>query len=151
MFGHKHIFTTFKTTRRSMRSDCTNTLASSAISNRNILFHPKTARCLSSLQLRTYFTPRGNNLESRPASIDIKEKEFIIMWWAGQCRPENSNKHYLCRVYENVAPLKYMGTRVINQKLIHEEIKRRLILGNACYHSVQKLLSSRLLSKNRKN
>jgi hypothetical protein len=29
-----------------------------------------------------------------------------------------------------------------------EEIKRRLNLGNAYYHSVQKLLSSRLLSKN---
>jgi hypothetical protein len=31
--------------------------------------------------------------------------------------------------------------------LIHEEIKRRLNSGNACYHSVQNLLSSRL-SKN---
>jgi hypothetical protein len=29
-----------------------------------------------------------------------------------------------------------------------EEIKRRLNSGNACYHSVQNLLSSRLLSKN---
>jgi hypothetical protein len=32
--------------------------------------------------------------------------------------------------------------------LIGEEIKRRLNSGNACYHSVQNLLSSRLLSKN---
>jgi hypothetical protein len=32
--------------------------------------------------------------------------------------------------------------------LIQEEIKRRLNSGNACYHSVQNLLSSRLLSKN---
>jgi hypothetical protein len=31
--------------------------------------------------------------------------------------------------------------------LILEEIKRRLNSGNACYHSVQNLLSSRLLSK----
>jgi hypothetical protein len=30
------------------------------------------------------------------------------------------------------------------------EIKRRLNSGNACYHSVQSLLSSRLLSKNSK-
>jgi len=29
-----------------------------------------------------------------------------------------------------------------------EEIKRRLKLGNACYHSAQNLLSSSLLSKN---
>jgi hypothetical protein len=34
--------------------------------------------------------------------------------------------------------------------LIQEEIKRRLNSANACYHSVQKLLSSRLLSKNLK-
>jgi hypothetical protein len=32
--------------------------------------------------------------------------------------------------------------------VIQEEIKRRLNSGNACYHSVQNLLSSRLLSKN---
>jgi hypothetical protein len=31
---------------------------------------------------------------------------------------------------------------------MHEEIKRRLNSGNACYHSVQSLLSSRLLSTN---
>jgi hypothetical protein len=34
--------------------------------------------------------------------------------------------------------------------LIQEEIKRRLNSGNACYHSVQTLPSSRLLSKNLK-
>jgi hypothetical protein len=34
--------------------------------------------------------------------------------------------------------------------LIQEEIKRRLNSGNACYHPVQNLLSSRLLSKNMK-
>jgi hypothetical protein len=38
--------------------------------------------------------------------------------------------------------------RVTNQNLIQDEIKRRLNSGNACYHSVQNLLSSRLLSKN---
>jgi hypothetical protein len=32
--------------------------------------------------------------------------------------------------------------------LIQEDIKRRLSSGNACYHSVQNLLSSDLLSKN---
>jgi hypothetical protein len=32
--------------------------------------------------------------------------------------------------------------------LIQEEIRRRLNSGNACYHSVQNLLSSHLLSKN---
>jgi hypothetical protein len=33
---------------------------------------------------------------------------------------------------------------------MHKEIKSRVNLGNACYHSVQCLLSSRLLSRNLK-
>jgi hypothetical protein len=38
----------------------------------------------------------------------------------------------------------------MSQNSIHEEIKSRLKSGNACYHSVQNLLSSSLLSKNAK-
>jgi hypothetical protein len=45
---------------------------------------------------------------------------------------------------------KYLGTTVTNQNFFQDEIKRRLNSGNACYHSVQNLLSSRLLSKNLK-
>jgi hypothetical protein len=46
-----------------------------------------------------------------------------------------------------VSQFKYLGTTVINKNLVQEEIKRRLNSGNACYHSVQNLLSSHLLSK----
>jgi ribosomal protein S2 len=52
------------------------------------------------------------------------------------------------RCFENVAQPRYLGTTITNQNLIQEEIKRRLNAGNACYHSVQNLLSYRLLSKN---
>ena len=45
---------------------------------------------------------------------------------------------------------RYLGTTLTNQNLIQEEIKSRLKSGNACYHSVQNLLSSSLLSKNMK-
>ena len=41
-----------------------------------------------------------------------------------------------------------MGTALTNQNSIPEEIKSRLRSGNACYHSVQNFLSSRLPSKN---
>jgi hypothetical protein len=51
------------------------------------------------------------------------------------------------RSFGNVSQFKHLGTTVTNENLIQEEIKRRLNSGNACYHSVQTLLSSRL-SKN---
>jgi hypothetical protein len=49
---------------------------------------------------------------------------------------------------KNIAQFRYLGTTVTTENLIQEEIKRRLNSGYACYHSVQNLLSSRLLSKN---
>jgi hypothetical protein len=50
--------------------------------------------------------------------------------------------------FETAAQFKYLRTTVTNQIFIQEKIKRRLNSGNAYYHSIQKLLSSRLLSKN---
>jgi hypothetical protein len=49
-----------------------------------------------------------------------------------------------------VALFKYLRTTVPNQNLIQEEIKRRMNSGIASYNSVQKFLSSRLISKNLK-
>jgi hypothetical protein len=51
------------------------------------------------------------------------------------------------RSLEKVSQFRYLGMTVTNQHLIQEEIKRKLNPGNACYHSVQNLLSSHQLSK----
>ena len=42
---------------------------------------------------------------------------------------------------------KYLGVMVTNTNDIHEEIKRIINMGNACYYLLEKILSSRLLSK----
>jgi len=52
--------------------------------------------------------------------------------------------------FERAEEFKYLRTTLTNQISIQEEIKSRLKSGNACYHSVQNLLSSGFLSKNLK-
>ena len=67
------------------------------------------------------------------------------------CRDQNAGRIHSVRMdnstFESVEEFKYLGTTLTNQNSIPEEIKSRLRSGNACYHSVQNLLSSRLLSK----
>jgi len=50
--------------------------------------------------------------------------------------------------FERVEEFRYLGRTLTNQSSIQEEIKSIVKSGNACYHSVQNLLSSSLLSKN---
>ena len=58
-------------------------------------------------------------------------------------RTDNSN-------FDRVEDFRYLGTTLTNQNSFAEEIKSRWKSGNASYHSVEKLLSSKLLSKNLK-
>ena len=69
------------------------------------------------------------------------------------CSPnQNAGRIHSVRIdnstFKRVEEFKYLGKTYQNS--IAEEIKSRLRSGNACYHSVQNLLSSRLLSKNLK-
>jgi hypothetical protein len=50
-------------------------------------------------------------------------------------------------MFEHVSQIISLEIIVRSQNLIQEEIKGRLNSDNACYHSVQNLLSSHLLSK----
>ncbi|KAJ4427587.1 hypothetical protein ANN_25235 [Periplaneta americana] len=51
--------------------------------------------------------------------------------------------------FEEVEKFKYLGATVTNINDIREEIKHRINMGNACYYSVEKLLSSSLLEEHR--
>ena len=50
--------------------------------------------------------------------------------------------------FEKVEEFKHLVKILTNQNSIQKEIKSRLSTGNICYHSLQNLLSSILLSKN---
>jgi len=52
--------------------------------------------------------------------------------------------------FERVEEFKYLATTLTSQNSIQEEMNSRLKSGNACYHSVHNILSSRFLSKNLK-
>jgi hypothetical protein len=78
-----------------------------------------------------------------------KENTNYILISGHQNAGKNCNvKIKANRSFENVAKFKYLGTIVENENLIHEEVKNGLNSGNTCYHSVQNIFSSRLLSKN---
>jgi hypothetical protein len=67
-----------------------------------------------------------------------------------QSSGQNQNIRIANELFENMAKFKYLRMTLTSQNGIYDEIKCRLTLGNACYYSVQSLLSSRLISKNLK-
>jgi hypothetical protein len=79
--------------------------------------------------------------------VNVQKTKYMLV-----SRDQNAGQNREIKIgnrsFENVSQFSDLGMTVTNQNLIQEEIKRRLNSGNACYHSVQNLLSSRLLSKN---
>jgi len=69
-------------------------------------------------------------------------------------RDQNAGRSHSMEIdntsFEGMEEFKYLGTTLTSQNSLQEEIKSRLNSGNACYHLVQNLLSSSLLSKNLK-
>jgi len=66
-------------------------------------------------------------------------------------RDQNAGRNLSMKIgnssFERVEQFKYFGATLTYQNFIQEETKSRLKSGNACYYSVQNLLSSSLLTK----
>jgi hypothetical protein len=86
---------------------------------------------------------------SRKTGLEVNKTKYMVM-----SRDKNAGRSYSTKIdnssSEKAEEFKYLGTILTNQNGIQEEIKSDLRSGNACYRSVQNLLSSSLLSKNLK-
>jgi hypothetical protein len=70
---------------------------------------------------------------SKEIGLEISvEKTKYMLLSCQQNVGQNRDMKIANRSFENVSQFKYLGTTVTNQKLIQEEIKRRLSSGNAC-------------------
>jgi hypothetical protein len=81
--------------------------------------------------------------------INTQTTKYIIMSHHSNSE-QDQNIRIANELFEKVAKFKYLWMTITNQNEIHDEIKSRLDLGNACYYSVQNLLSFHLISKNLK-
>ena len=78
--------------------------------------------------------------------VNVDKTKYMVMS-RNQNAGRSQNMRTDNRSFERVEEFKYLGKTLTNQNSIQEEIKSRSKSGNACYHSVQNLLSSSLLSK----
>ncbi|KAJ4438940.1 hypothetical protein ANN_14894 [Periplaneta americana] len=81
--------------------------------------------------------------------VNPEKTKYMIM-----SRDENIVRNRNIKIgnvsFEEVEKFKYLGATVTYINDAREEIKHRINMGNACYYSVEKLLSPSLLSKNLK-
>jgi hypothetical protein len=82
--------------------------------------------------------------------INIEKTKYMLL-----SRHQNTGRNRDIKIanrsFQDVSQFKCLGRTVTDENLNQEEIKRRLNSGNACCHSVQNLLFSRLLPKKLKN
>ena len=79
--------------------------------------------------------------------VNADKTKYMVMF-----RDQNAGRSHNIKngnkSFESVEQFRYLGTNLTHENSIQKEIKSRLKSRNACYISVQNLLSSSLLSKN---
>jgi hypothetical protein len=85
---------------------------------------------------------------SKEAGLEVNSEKTKCMLISRKKAGQKHSIKIANRSFEGVAKFKYLETTLTDQNCIQEVIKSRFISGNACYHSFQSLLSSRLLSRN---
>ena len=96
---------------------------------------------------KKFYIPEALVVATKEIGLEVNadKTKYMIMSRdqnAGQSHSMKTDNSSVKRVEE----FKYLGTMLTFKNSIQEELK----LGNACYYSVQNLLSSSLLSKNLK-
>ena len=101
--------------------------------------------CYSYSQYATSFAREEIGLE-----LNADKTKYMVM-----SRDRNAGRSNDINIYdssfERVEQFRYLGITLTHQDSVQEEIKCSLKSGNACYHSVQNLLSSSLLIPKYKN
>ena len=81
--------------------------------------------------------------------VNAGKPKYMVM-----SREQNAERNHGIKTdnssFAKVEEFKYMGTTQTHQNSIQEKLKGRLKSGNACYYSVQNLLTSSVLFKNLK-
>jgi hypothetical protein len=81
--------------------------------------------------------------------VNPEKTKYMLMSYSQKIGQKYSIK-IANKSFEDVAKFIYLGTTVTDQNYMYIANKSRLNSGTACYHSVQNLLSARLLSRNLK-
>jgi hypothetical protein len=74
--------------------------------------------------------------------VGLQENTEKTNYMVAHCHQNAGQNHNLLsaiKFFQNVAKIKYFGTKVTYQNCIHYEIKSRLNSGKACYHSLHSL------------
>jgi hypothetical protein len=73
--------------------------------------------------------------------VNADKTKYMVM-----CGFQNAGQSHGMKIdnssFERVEEFKHLGTTLTTKNSIQEEIKSRLMSGNACYHSVQNIFSA---------